>query len=101
MLASNRPGMLIYDGATIPNRKFPADAQLPEGYKEAIPRYYEQDRDYPVAVEQAEYLIDFLMDRHFDLATSNELPTPRPEGHAFQFVHRRLMRSELPSSRSC
>ena len=98
VLASNRPGILVYHGATIPNRKFPADAQLPEGYKEAIPRYYEpdQDRDYPVAVELAEYLIDFLMDRHFDLATSNELPAPRAEGHAFQFVHRRLMRSELP-----
>ena len=98
VLASNRPGMLIYYGPTIPNRTFPADAQLPEGYREAILRYYEpeRDRDYPVAVELAEYLIDFLMDRHFDLVTSNELPTPRPEGHAFQFVHRRLMRSELP-----
>ncbi len=98
VLSSNRPGILIYHGPTIPNTTVPAGAEFPPGYREAIPKYYEpdQDRDYPVAVDLAEHLIDYLMGAHFDLASSDALPAPRAEGHAFQFIHRRLIDGNLP-----
>ncbi|MCZ6889275.1 MAG: hypothetical protein O7H39_12325 [Gammaproteobacteria bacterium] len=98
ILSNNRPGILIYHGPTIPNTTVPDGAALPPGYREAIPKYYEPDVDcdYPVAVELAEHIINYLMDAHFDLASSDALPMARAEGHAFQFVHRRLIDGTLP-----
>ncbi|MGA8156356.1 MAG: hypothetical protein WB822_09150 [Rhodoplanes sp.] len=47
--------------------------------------------EYPVAHELASHLIDELMDAEFDIAQANRLSHPHGEGHAFGYVHQRLM----------
>jgi 3-O-methylgallate 3,4-dioxygenase len=37
------------------------------------------------------HLVGFLLDSEFDVAFSEKLAKPRGEGHAFGFVHRRLL----------
>ena len=56
-----------------------------------------QDREYPVKHELAEWLIRQLCDRDFDIAAMDGIEPGKFEGHAFQFVHRRLLKDhELP-----
>jgi 3-O-methylgallate 3,4-dioxygenase len=61
--------------------------------KRASARYYEvsETRHYPVHAKLANHLIAALIDRDFDVASANALPEGEGEGHAFGFVHRRLM----------
>ena len=57
----------------------------------------EQDRDYPVKQDLAEWLIRQLCERDFDITAMDGLTPGQFEGHAFQFVHRRLLQDhELP-----
>ena len=95
----NMPSILIYRGETIanvPNRtRTPAHigAGTPDWTKRAVARYYEESetRHYPVEAELANHLIASLIDRDFDVAAANALPEGEGEGHAFAFVHRRIM----------
>lgn len=88
----NMPAFLVYCGATIANSTLQLPPEAPAYWKRARSVYHEPDapRDYPVARELALHLIDELME-HFDIAFSEKLAKPRGEGHAFGFVHRRLM----------
>lgn len=88
----NLPPILIYHGAELINTPSPLTDSVPAILRAAMGGYYEQDgnRTYPVDVALAEHLIGHLLDNGFDVATSAELPVDRPEGHAFQFVHRHL-----------
>ena len=75
----------------MPNRtRIPAG---PDWMKRAQARYYEasETRHYPVHAGLANHLIASLIDRDFDVASANALPEGQGEGHAFGFVHRRLM----------
>jgi 3-O-methylgallate 3,4-dioxygenase len=95
----NMPSVLVYRGETIanvPNRTtVPAAdaAKRPAWAQRASARYYEehQTRHYPVDAGLAQHLIGGLIEREFDVATANGLPDGEGEGHAFGFVHRRLM----------
>ena len=95
----NMPSILVYRGETIanvPNRtRTPAHigAGPPDWMKRAVARYYEESetRHYPVEAGLANHLIASLIDREFDVAAANALPEGEGEGHAFAFVHRRLM----------
>jgi 3-O-methylgallate 3,4-dioxygenase len=96
----NMPSVLVYRGATIPNMpNRSARAASPDGprrptwMQRATARYYEETepRHYPVHAGLANHLIDALVDREFDVSTANALPEGEGEGHAFGFVHRRLM----------
>ena len=51
----------------------------------------QHDRDYPVQSDLAEWLIRQLCDRDFDIAAMDGLERGQSEGHAFQFIHRRLL----------
>jgi hypothetical protein len=51
----------------------------------------EVDRDYPVKSDLAEWLIRQLCDRDFDITAMDGLERGQSEGHAFQFIHRRLL----------
>ncbi len=101
LFSDNLPPILIYYGETIRNTHLTeeqANEFLP-GYREARLRgYYEADgdRDYPVATELAQFVIGHLLDNSFDIAASDRLPRERAEGHAFQFVHRRVLRDAVP-----
>ncbi|MCW5733104.1 MAG: hypothetical protein KIS73_03225 [Enhydrobacter sp.] len=94
------PSILVYRGETIanvPNRTRATDADVawrPDWAKRASARYYEESetRHYPVHARLANHLIAGLIDREFDVATANALPEGEGEGHAFGFVHQRIMK---------
>ena len=95
------PAVLVYRGETIanvPNRTTqsmdPDVAWRPDWARRASARYYEENetRHYPVHAKLANHLIVGLIDREFDVATANALPDGEGEGHAFGFVHQRIMK---------
>jgi 3-O-methylgallate 3,4-dioxygenase len=95
------PSVLVYRGETIanvPNRttvSMDADvAWRPDWARRASARYYEETvtRHYPVDARLANHLIGALIEREFDVAVSNALPEGEGEGHAFGFVHQRILK---------
>lgn len=92
------PSILIYHGASLRNTAAVVPPDAPVEIAEMLRGYYEDgaDRDYPVDVAAAEYLIAGLLDRNFDVATSTRMPKDRAEGHALQFPHRRVLPADLP-----
>lgn len=89
----NLPAFLVYCGKTIVNGVQDLPAGAPEYWKRARSQYFEPDapREYPVAAGLAVHLVENLLDQGFDIAYGESLPRPRGEGHAFGFVHRRLL----------
>jgi hypothetical protein len=100
------PSVLVYRGETIanvPNRTTramdPDVAWRPDWARRASALYYEETetRHYPVDAGLANHLIASLIDREFDVATANALPEGEGEGHAFGFVHQRILnRAAIP-----
>jgi len=97
----NMPSVLVYRGETIPNvpnrttrPPGPDWAKRPAWARRASARYYEESetRHYPVDAKLANHLIGALIDREFDVASANALPEGEGEGHAFGFVHQRIMK---------
>ncbi len=95
----NMPGILVYRGPTIANVPFrtgkPSDNRnRPEWFRRANARYYaeHQTRHYPVDARLAEHVIATLVEREFDVAVANALPDGEGEGHAFAFIHGRIIR---------
>lgn len=89
----NMPAFLVYCGAAIGNSTLQLPPEAPEYWKRARSVYHEPDapREYPVARELALHLVRELVERDFDVSYSERLARPHGEGHAFGFVHRRLM----------
>lgn len=87
----NMPAILLYRGETIRNVPL-ASHPGPDWARAASARYFEKDqpRDYPVDAKLAEHLIAHLME-DFDLSCANTLADGYGEGHAFGFVHNRLL----------
>jgi 3-O-methylgallate 3,4-dioxygenase len=92
-LDDNIPAMLIYSGETIENNPLRMDEDAPAFWRHARSQYHETtgSRDYPVAAKLSLHLVNELMDRGFDISHSKKLGREHGEGHAFGFVHRRLM----------
>lgn len=90
--AANLPAILVYRGAAIANRqRVAADAPLPDWYRAALAAFYDEPgRDYPVDAALAEHLVGALTAAEFDVATSDGFGDAG-EGHAFAFLHKRLM----------
>ena len=88
----NMPAILIYRGETIVNNPLNLPG-APEFWKKARSQYHTtgDSIEYPVANGLADHLIDHLMDAEFDLSQSRRLSNPHGEGHAFGYVHQRLM----------
>ena len=96
---SNNPAIAIYHGKTIRNTaREPAQPDDPWPKTARMWRHEpEQDREYPVRHDMAQWLIRQLCDRDFDIAAMDSVEPGKFEGHAFQFVHRRLLKDhELP-----
>ncbi len=89
----NMPAISIYCGDDIPNTVSDVPASAPDYWKLARSQYHEPagTRRYPVAADLARHLIGALMEQEFDISVAKELRFARGEGHAFGFVHRRLM----------
>lgn len=98
--ADNLPAILLYHGKTIPNVPLKGrPGPRPPWAHAASSRYYEPEitKLYPVHAELALHLVDHLVDHDFDVAVADQLPEGMGEGHAFGFVHRRLLNgAELP-----
>ena len=92
-LEDNLPAFLVYCGSTIVNGVPDLPAAAPEYWKRARSQYFEPEapREYPVAAPLALHLVEQLLEREFDVSYGSKLARPRGEGHAFGFVHRRLM----------
>jgi len=89
---TNNPAFAVYYGQTIRN----AASELREGdnWMQRARMWRQEpggDRHYPVHSVMAEWLIRGLCDRDFDIAAMSGLEAGQFEGHAFSFVHRRLM----------
>lgn len=92
----NMPCILIYRGATI--RNVPPDRSGPgfDWAKRLAARYYEESapREYAVDAALADHIIGWLIEREFDIACASAIEPDKGEGHAFGFVHKRLMDGE-------
>jgi 3-O-methylgallate 3,4-dioxygenase len=96
---TNNPTFAIYFGETIRNTAREPAAPGDSWVKSARMWRHEPevDREYPVKSDLAEWLIRQLCDRDFDIAAMDGMERGQFEGHAFQFVHRRLLKElELP-----
>lgn len=89
----NMPAILIYWGETIENRELQMPADAPAFWRKARSQYHEAKgtREYPVDARLGLHLIQHLMANDFDISHSRRLGKEHGEGHAFGFVHRRLM----------
>jgi len=90
---TNNPAFAIYFGETIRNTAREPAAPGDNWVKSARMWRHEPevDREYPVKSDLAEWLIRQLCDRDFDITAMDGLERGQFEGHAFQFVHRRLL----------
>jgi hypothetical protein len=89
----NMPAILIYWGETISNNPLQMADDAPQFWRRARSQYHEADgpREYPVDAKLGLHLITSLIADDFDVSHSRRLSKPHGEGHAFGFVHRRLM----------
>lgn len=94
----NLPPIVVFHGPSLPNTVAVVPPDAPPEVAAMLVGYYEpeEDRHYPVDSEAARFLISGLLDRSFDVAASARLPKDRAEGHALQFLHRRLLPADLP-----
>ena len=89
----NMPAFLVYCGETIRNMPLSPEDNSPPYWRRARAQYHETGvaRDYPVAAALARHMVDHLVENDFDVSFSDALSRERGEGHAFGFVHRRLL----------
>jgi len=90
---ANTPCILVYRGETIRNVPLDRSGGGFEWAKRLAARYYEEaePREYPVDAALANHLVDCLIEREFDIACASSIEPGKGEGHAFGFVHNRLM----------
>jgi hypothetical protein len=93
----NMPAMLIYWGETIENNPLRMAEDAPLFWRKARSQFHETEkpRHYPVASKLALHLIESLIDQEFDISHSKKLSKEHGEGHAFGFVHRRMMNGHV------
>lgn len=91
------PSILVYWGETISNTILDLPETAPEFWKRARSMFHEDQgvQEYPVASEFGLHLIEHLMENEFDVSHSKKLPKDRGEGHAFGFVHKKLMQEKV------
>jgi 3-O-methylgallate 3,4-dioxygenase len=90
----NLPAILVYWGESLLNKHRTPKPGEPSWWSDALARYYgrNEDEPHPVDAKLARHLIESLIESEFDVAQSNALPEGHGEGHAFAFVHSRLLR---------
>ncbi len=88
----NMPAILIYWGDKIANNPLHMDEAAPQFWRTARSQYHaSQSRDYPVDAALGLHLIRELIGHGFDISQSKRLAKEHGEGHAFGFVHQRMM----------
>lgn len=89
----NMPAILVYWGDKIENNPLNMDDDAPQFWRKARSQFHEasQSREYPVDSRLGLHLIERLIEQGFDVSQSRRLSKEHGEGHAFGFVHRRMM----------
>lgn len=87
------PSLLVHRGKTIPHQQRAPKPEWVDWFAAIQARYYLAAGriEYPADGKLAEHLIGHLIERGFDTAVSDRLPRGEGEGHAFAFVHSRLL----------
>ncbi len=93
----NMPAMLIYWGETIENNPLRMAEDAPQFWRKARSQFHAGDkpRQYPVASRLGLHLIESLIEQGFDVSHSKKLSKEHGEGHAFGFVHVRMMQDKV------
>jgi len=93
----NMPAILIYWGETIENNPLHMDEDAPQFWRKARSQFHEaeQTRAYPVDARLGLHLIESLVGQGFDVSQGKRLAKEHGEGHAFGFVHRRMMNERI------
>ena len=91
-----RPAIGVYYGGTIRNAAAPA-APTNDWYLRDQRRRLEEgaDRFYPCHAPLGSHMISGLTERGFDITAVQALVGEQFEGHAYSFIHRRYMRSQV------
>ena len=91
-LDDNLPGMLVYCGDSIKNKKRSPKKEWIDWFAKVHARYYVPDSPAAFSVDQnlALHVIKELIEDGVDLSISKHLPRDEGEGHAIAFVHQRL-----------
>jgi Catalytic LigB subunit of aromatic ring-opening dioxygenase len=89
----NMPAIMIYWGDKIENNPLHMEEDAPAFWRKARSQFHaaEQTREYPVDSKLGLHLIEQLMEHGFDVSQSKRLAKEHGEGHAFGFVHVRMM----------
>ena len=93
----NMPAFCVFYGETVDDASRPSDHRA----EYSDPKLANRPNgrvSYPTDAALGEHLINTLIENEFDVTRSNKLPTGRREGtigHAFYYVHRRLMGEDL------
>jgi len=99
-LDDNVPALLVYHGPTIAHRQRPAKPEWVDWFAAIQSRYYAESGSihFPVDAALARHIVGHLVAHEFDVSASDRLPRDEGEGHAFAFVHRRLLQAlpQLP-----
>jgi hypothetical protein len=88
----NRPAILIYRGETLKNKPRPVAPDADPATRAGALMWGDQERDYPVASDLAEYLVRYLIDAEFDISDSLRLEAM---AHGFGFIYKRLMTNSV------
>ncbi len=93
----NMPAILVYWGETIENNPLHMDEDAPAFWRKARSQFHESEkpRQYPVDAMLGLRLIESLVEQGFDVSHSKKLSKEHGEGHAFGFVHRRMMNGKV------
>jgi hypothetical protein len=92
-LSDNLPAFLIYCGYGIAHRMRAPKPEWVDWFAAIQSRYYpaEGSVDHPVHSALARHMIDRLVGDGFEPSASDRLPRDEGEGHAFAFLHQRLL----------
>jgi len=93
----NMPAMLVYWGDKIENNPLHMEEDAPEFWRKARSQFHagKETREYPVDAKLGLHLIEQLIARGFDISQSKRLAKEHGEGHAFGFVHVRMMADKV------
>ena len=93
----NMPAILVYWGETIENNPLHMDEDAPAFWRKARSQFHEAEkaRAYPVDAKLGRHVIESLIEQGFDVSQGKRLAKEHGEGHAFGFVHRRMMNGHV------
>jgi hypothetical protein len=87
----NMPAMLVYWGDTIWNKPRDRSRMSPSIAMAQWGNEFDGPVEFPVRSDLGLHIINWLIRHEFDVSHSKRLPGDHGEGHAFGFVHRRIL----------